>query len=81
MWIARNGNGEVFLHKLEPHRDFDSWCWISDGDALKIKKYLYPDLSWESDPLEVGPKDIDFYWILDRSEVTISGDELRKFEV
>lgn len=58
-WVARNKNGLPSLFRLyRPERgydyngDFGEWG-TSIGYQMTIPNRLFPDLTWESEPLEV----------------------------
>lgn len=54
-WVARDSNGTLWICSEEPQR-YSDW-WIIDTDEEYTKKelpsYLFPDLTWGSEPLEV----------------------------
>ena len=54
-WMARDSNGTLWICSEEPQR-YSDW-WIIDTDEEYTKKelssYLFPSLTWQSDPLEV----------------------------
>lgn len=54
-WVARDSNGTLWICSEEPQR-YSDW-WIIDTDEEYTKKelppYLFPSLTWESDPIEV----------------------------
>lgn len=54
-WVARDSNGTLWICSEEPQR-YSDW-WIIDTDEEYTKKelpsYLFPALTWQSDPLEV----------------------------
>ena len=54
-WVARDSNGTLWICSEEPQR-YSDW-WIIDTNEEYTKKelpsYLFPSLTWESDPLEV----------------------------
>ncbi|MBW2505239.1 MAG: hypothetical protein JRE16_11830 [Deltaproteobacteria bacterium] len=55
MYLARDKNKDLYLFSSKPHRGRDCW-WAEtgvDGTYLKIEKSLYPEVTWESEPLEV----------------------------
>ena len=54
LWVARERRGELFLYKTKPILDCDFGIWFSDLDCMgTISKNLFPDLTWENEPLEV----------------------------
>ncbi|MBW2476306.1 MAG: hypothetical protein JRE63_03155 [Deltaproteobacteria bacterium] len=55
MYLARDKNKDLYLFSSKPQRGRDCW-WAEtgvDGTYLKIEKSLYPEVTWESEPLEV----------------------------
>jgi hypothetical protein len=56
MYLARDKNGDLYLFNERPHRGKECW-WAEagvDGTYLRLDKSLYPEVTWESDPLPVG---------------------------
>ena len=51
MWIARDCNGEVFLHTERP-RLFTSGVWHSN-DWFMLAKTDFPQVTFENSPMEV----------------------------
>jgi hypothetical protein len=55
MYIARDKNNELYLFDDMPGRG--SECWWSpsglDGSYLRLDKKLYPEVTWDSEPLQV----------------------------
>jgi hypothetical protein len=56
MWVARDKDGSLWLHDVFPYRNraFDEWN--NSGDLMSLDAGLFPDLKWESDPLEIELK-------------------------
>lgn len=55
MYLARDKDGDLYLFNERPRRGNDCW-WAEagiDGTYLKLDKALYPELSWDSQPLAV----------------------------
>lgn len=52
MWIARDSNGTLVLHLQKPIRNYFCNDWEAD-DFLEIDANLFPELTWNSEPLEV----------------------------
>ena len=52
LWIARDKNGATYLFVSKPYRDkmFDIW---NGSEFCKINKNLFPDITWDDEPLEV----------------------------
>lgn len=47
MWIARDKNGELWLHKEKPMKFRDMWCSIGDIELLSIvDKSIFPEVKW-----------------------------------
>ena len=54
MYLAREKNNDLYLFYNKPHRGRECW-WAEegvDGTYLKIEKKLYPEVTWESEPVE-----------------------------
>lgn len=59
LWIARNANGSLFVYEKKPCRCHDLKTWQS-GRFCQMPKHLFPDLTWEDEPIEVEMQtDID----------------------
>ena len=56
MHLARDKNGDLYLFNERPQRGNECWWAESgvDGTYLKLDKALYPEVSWDSEPLPVG---------------------------
>lgn len=52
LWIARNANGSLFMYEKKPRRCHDLKTWQS-GRFCQMPKHLFPDLTWEDEPIEV----------------------------
>ena len=55
MYLARDKNGDLYLFNDQPHRGKDCW-WAEagiDGTYLRLDKVLYPEVTWEAEPLPV----------------------------
>ncbi|MCM0084005.1 hypothetical protein L4X63_20700 [Geomonas sp. Red32] len=55
MYLARDKNGDLYLFDKIPTKGNECWWAESgvDGTYLKLDKKLYPQVTWESDPLPV----------------------------
>jgi hypothetical protein len=56
MHLARDKNGDLYLFNERPQRGSECW-WAEtgvDGTYLKLDKSLYPEITWDSEPLPVG---------------------------
>jgi len=56
MYLARDKNNDLYLFNELPHRGSECWWAESgvDGTYLKLDKSLYPEITWDSEPLPVG---------------------------
>lgn len=56
MFIARDKNNDLYLFNELPVRGNECWWAESglDGSYLRLDKSLYPELTWESNPLQVA---------------------------
>lgn len=53
-WVARDKNRTLCLFPTEPIRPIRAPHWrIVRGLWIELNKNLFPDLTWESEPLEV----------------------------
>lgn len=66
MWVARNRNGSLLLFyegskPTKPH-PAETWCWKFDtsgvwrnfdGRDIELNPSLFPNLTWEDEPIEV----------------------------
>lgn len=53
MYIARDKNNDLYLFNGLPSRGNECW-WASkeiDGTYLRLDKSLYPEITWDSEPL------------------------------
>lgn len=54
LWVAREKRGGLFLYKTKPILDRDFYIWFTKPDCMgAISKDLFPDLTWEDEPIEV----------------------------
>lgn len=53
MYLARDQNGDLYLFYERPRRGNECWWAESgvDGTYLKLDKSLYPEVTWDSEPL------------------------------
>ena len=51
--IVRDWDGMLFAYFNKPIRDTVQKEWKSDEVSLSIDDSLFPDLTWEDEPLEV----------------------------
>ncbi|MHB1399135.1 MAG: hypothetical protein ACYDAI_12125 [Trichloromonadaceae bacterium] len=53
MYLARDKNNDLYLFYDRPHRGTECWWAESgiDGTYLKMEKSLYPEVTWDSEPL------------------------------
>jgi hypothetical protein len=61
IFVARDQDNQLFLYSSKPWRYSDGsykWAnaWNSNDPAIPIDETLFPDLKWESEPLEVELK-------------------------
>lgn len=54
MYIARDKNNDLYLFNDLPTRGNECW-WATnevDGTYLRLNKSLYPEVTWDSEPLK-----------------------------
>lgn len=50
MWIARDKNGKLWLHKEKPIKIYDQWSSIGDVELVSlVDKSFFSEVQW-SDP-------------------------------
>ncbi len=52
-WVARIEDGHLFMYSTKPERDEALQVWIGRYADFDLRNYLFPDLTWDSDPEEV----------------------------
>lgn len=52
-WAAVDDDGDLFLYRTKPARDEVSGMWLSHECPLDVGINLFPDLTWDSDPIEI----------------------------
>lgn len=52
-WVARDEDGHLFMYSTKPERDEALQVWIGRYADFDLRDYLFPDLTWDSDPIEV----------------------------
>lgn len=60
MWIARDKNGELWLHKKKPVKFLDIWCSVDDVELLSlVDKSFFSEVQWpDEEPRELVLKPI-----------------------
>jgi len=55
MFLARDKNDDLYLFSELPNRGNECWWSPSgvDGTYLRLAKSLYPEVTWDSEPLKV----------------------------
>ena len=55
MWIARDKNGELCLHKEKPMKFRDIWCSVGDIELLSlVDKSFFSEVQWsDKEPREL----------------------------
>ena len=51
-WIARDKSGELYLYNEKPEFYNDCKVWFAGGIIAKLDNNLFPDLTFEDEPLE-----------------------------
>lgn len=52
-WVARDNNGKLYIYSDKPERYNKGLRWVMGCAFLPLSSGLFPDLTWESDPIEV----------------------------
>lgn len=61
MWVARDKDEDLWLYTDKPKRSQTNCWWEADtqtnpldaDEVMLINRELFPDLSWEDEPIEV----------------------------
>lgn len=55
MWIARDKNGELLLHKEKPVKFLNIWCSVGDVELLSlVDKSFFSEVQWsDKEPREL----------------------------
>lgn len=51
-WVARDKDGEIYLHRSKPKRAINLW-YNELPETVALPRTSFPSLAWESEPLEV----------------------------
>ena len=51
-WVARDSDGSLNIHQEKPSR-WSIYLWTFGGGYFHIDKTLFPELTWEDEPIEV----------------------------
>lgn len=55
-WVARDSNGSLYFYRCKPERvryiNSNDGLWMSET-INELNSDLFPDLTWDSDPIEV----------------------------
>ena len=54
LWVARDNNGKLYLYNEKPEYYNDLKVWFSGRICAKLDDNIFPDLTWEDEPIEVG---------------------------
>lgn len=55
MWIARDKNGELWLHKTKPVKFLNIWCSVGDIELVSlVDKSIFSEVKWsDEEPREL----------------------------
>jgi Zn-finger protein len=61
MWIARDKNGELWLHKEKPAKFQNIWCSVGDEEKLSlVDKSFFSEVQWsDKEPKKLILKSIE----------------------
>lgn len=54
MWVARDKDGDLKFFANKPIRNEDYWAEHPLGEFCRINDWLFPELKWEDEPIEVN---------------------------
>ena len=52
-WVARDDDGDIYAYRNKPTREDNFWLDDDAPSLISLPITSFPDLTWESDPLEV----------------------------
>lgn len=52
-WAARDKGGDLFMYCTKPERNGALQMWMGKCADFDLRNRLFPDLTWESDPIEI----------------------------
>lgn len=52
-WVARDADGNAFMYCTKPERDENLQAWIGRYADFDLRNSLFPDITWDSAPIEV----------------------------
>lgn len=52
-WVGRDMSGSLYVYCHEPERNLMKCLWEGDIMGISLSDDMFPDLTWESDPIEV----------------------------
>lgn len=50
-WVTKDEDGHLFMYSTKPERDEALQVWIGRYADFDLRNYLFPDLTWGSDPI------------------------------
>ena len=54
MWIARDKDGDLFLHEVKPTKESNWWISVGQKEALIFGDIWFPEVKWEDEePIEL----------------------------
>lgn len=59
LWIARDKDGELFLYEDKPYLHNNIFYSSSCNGSIRLKRNLFPEVTFESGPKQVELKLID----------------------
>lgn len=52
-WLSREKDGDLYIYTCKPERNSSRGCWVGNVADVTPSNDLFPDLTWESEPLQV----------------------------
>ena len=53
LWVARDNNGKLYLYNEKPKYYNNLEAWFVGGICAKLDNNIFPNLTWEDEPIEV----------------------------
>lgn len=62
-WVARDGDGDLYLYDLHPQLDKKSESFYSRGSFWALPQEMFPSLTFENSPQKVFNDNLGEIWI------------------
>ena len=53
IWIARDSDNSLWIHKEKPKKCANPYFWVSNEDWWEVDEGFLPEVTFENSPMEV----------------------------